>query len=207
LPYQALLCLSCAGLVKALFDDEKMRKNGIASYLETLDDPANGHFKTAVHGGVLDSFEWLFSGGSPLTSRGYGGLSGGMFGRFALACTLPFVPAHMASQAIGEPKSTSVLASATMALCWIGCVASVIVFLATDGVVGKNSDNFIGVIAVMLYACFTFLVARVRGNFREAHKIEGNAADDFCLSVFMFPMVLSQMVEHSNAIPVAAKSL
>ncbi|CAE8615072.1 unnamed protein product [Polarella glacialis] len=198
LPYQVMLCLGCAGLLKALFRDEQYRANGINGYLLKLDEPRNGHFKTPVHGGVFDVFEWVFSLGRPLASRGYGGLSLVLFGRTALALVLPFVPAFMVSRAIGEPKLTSMATTASIAATWVGTVASVITYLS----IGAKPDNFVGILAIMFYSCFVFLLARLRSTFRTEYSIhDGNSAEDFCLAFCFYPMVLAQMIEHSNALP------
>ena len=67
----------------------------------------------------------------------------------------------------------------------------------------QNDSNYTAavvasVVALVMLIAFVTIVGQIRRVFRQKHDIEGDAAEDCCLSCFCSSCVLCQMQNHSD---------
>ena len=196
LPYQVIVCLCGAAALKALYRDKEYRQaGGIAAYLDSMDKPENGHFKTPAHGGIFDMFEYIVSLGRPSASRGYAPVNAGTFIKFFAAMLFPMSAAQKISTGIAEDGTTRMLSTVGITFTHFAFVVSLVLHWS----IGDVKNNYIGVLAMIFYCCLAGLTARLRVAFREAYKIkDGNQAEDLFCALFMWPIAFTQMLDHAE---------
>lgn len=165
IPNMIMLSIACANL--------------LYSFRAADEDREIKTFRMYLLGGVLDTFEYLFSLGKMNPLRGAPGApSGAVWSTFALSLFAPFYIIFRINR--DESAKKRALVASFTAFTWVGWIASMIAAAWP--------------VAFMFYVWFAIAVAATRHVSRERHGICGNAVEDIFAAFFLYPNVLSQVL-------------
>lgn len=194
LPFNLFLFLMCFSIVQ------------MCKAIEAENNPDHPHpdlllpkktWTMPVFGGVFNIFEFIISFGRVHEARKEKGMdlpTSEHTVEFFKALLLPFVSMYkIYNSSVINPKQKqgigNMMATAAYTTCFIGWVALFVCGLINDGFVA---------LAWSIFFVNGIILTTLRMQFRERLGIRGNVIGDFCLSSFLYPQVLAQMVVELN---------
>jgi Cys-rich protein (TIGR01571 family) len=158
--------------------------------------PDQPEFEMPVYGGVLNSFELLFSLGKVNAARAHLGMhSPTKFQciEFVKGLFIPFVSLNqvLSSTYPENPRTnTMVVGCYTVGyICWI------FVFLSS------LSHRHLSGLAMTIYLMTGGMLGLIRMGFRTRYNLRSNYVADWMTSTFLWPQVLAQMRQHCVLLP------
>eukprot|EP00529_Nitzschia_sp_RCC80_P018270 CAMPEP_0113497580 /NCGR_PEP_ID=MMETSP0014_2-20120614/30706_1 /TAXON_ID=2857 /ORGANISM="Nitzschia sp." /LENGTH=830 /DNA_ID=CAMNT_0000391529 /DNA_START=106 /DNA_END=2598 /DNA_ORIENTATION=- /assembly_acc=CAM_ASM_000159 len=193
LPFTLFLCLMCVGAYKMCLLSEQNNKDGTDISLKEHYS-SRRVFKQPVYAGVCNIFEYAISFGIVHEDRklvmpfptGPQGVN------FFIALFAPFLPYYKVLSIV-YPKSDSQLTNKIITVVYALLFYGWIILFACMGI----SPGLRGWAwtAFMMSGC---ILTSLRSSVRDMKRIQGNMLHDIIVSLFVYPQVLTQMIEEMN---------